>query len=202
MGYIYVITNKINGKQYVGKTLRTIEERFKQHLRDSDKITLEQRPLYKAIQKYGKENFEVSLLEECSFKELNIKEIYWIGKLDTYKNGYNATLGGDRKILYDYQELTDLYLKKNISIKALALELGCDEHTISKALKECHVKPKSTKEQLSKKVAQIDKKTNEILQIFPSCEAAEKVCGKRGGHISQVCKGTRKSAHGYKWQYV
>ena len=76
MGYIYVITNKINGKQYVGKTINTIEERFKQHLRDSNKVTLEQRPLYKAIKKYGKENFSVSLLEECSFKELSVKEIY------------------------------------------------------------------------------------------------------------------------------
>lgn len=202
MGYIYVITNKINGKQYVGKTLRTIEERFKQHLRDSNKITLEQRPLYKAIKKYGKENFDISLLEECSFKELSIKETYWIGKLDTYVNGYNATLGGDGKTLYNYEELANLYLEKDTSIKKLALEIGCDEHTISNALKECGIKPKTTKEQLSKKVAQIDKKTNEILQIYPSCEAAEKACGKRGGHISQVCKGTRQSAHGYKWKYV
>ena len=76
MSFIYVITNKINNKQYVGKTLNTIEKRFKQHLRDSNKITLEQRPLYRAIKKYGKENFNISLLEECSFKDLNIKEIY------------------------------------------------------------------------------------------------------------------------------
>ena len=76
MSYIYVITNNINGKQYVGKTNLTIDQRFKQHLRDSNKERCEKRPLYDAMNKYGIEHFSIEQLEECSVEEAPIKEIY------------------------------------------------------------------------------------------------------------------------------
>lgn len=202
MSYIYVITNDINNKQYVGKTNKNIEERFKEHIKDSKKEQYKKRPLYNAINKYGIEHFSIKQLEECNFAESSIKEIYWIGKLNTYKNGYNATLGGDSKNLYNYQEIADLYEKNNISIAKLAKQIQCDEHTISTALKQCGVKIKPASTFFSKKVAQLDKKTNNIINIYASCEEAERSFEKRGGHISQVCKGQRQSAYGYKWKYI
>jgi len=202
MSYIYVITNNINGKQYVGKTNDTIEARFKQHLLDSRKQTIENRPLYKAIQKYGEKHFSIKQLEECPYQEANEKEIYWIGKLDTYKNGYNATLGGDGKSYYNYQEIAKIYQQENISIRQLAIKIGCDEHTVLKALRQCNVEIKPAHSFTSKKVAQLNKNTEEIIRIFSSCEEAERSFDKRGGHISQVCQGKRKTANGYKWKYI
>lgn len=76
MSYIYVITNNINGKQYVGKTNDTIEERFKRHILDSKRRNNENRPLYNAINKYGIEHFSIEQLEECPYQEVNNKEIY------------------------------------------------------------------------------------------------------------------------------
>ena len=55
-GYIYKITNLVNGKSYVGQTIRTIEERWKQHIKDS-KGNKDDFYLHRAIRKYGKENF-------------------------------------------------------------------------------------------------------------------------------------------------
>lgn len=75
MSYIYVITNDINNKQYVGQTSISLEERFKQHINDR-KRHFEQRPLYNAMNKYGIEHFHIKLLEECSSTEVDKKEIY------------------------------------------------------------------------------------------------------------------------------
>ena len=74
MAYIYVITNDINGKQYVGKTSDTIQQRFKIHLKDSQNCKNEQRPLYQAMNKYGIEHFYIKELEECSVEKASEKE--------------------------------------------------------------------------------------------------------------------------------
>lgn len=93
---IYLITNKVNGKKYVGQSI-DIEKRWKDHIRDSKKSEY---TIHKAIRKYGVENFEFSVLEECPVDKLDEREIYWISELDTYNNGYNMTLGGEGHILY------------------------------------------------------------------------------------------------------
>ena len=99
MGYIYVITNKINGKQYVGKTENTIDKRWREHCNNYQREHCEKRPLYNAMLKYGIDNFEIKELEYLKEggKLLSDREIYWIEKLNTYgHNGYNATKGGDK----------------------------------------------------------------------------------------------------------
>lgn len=99
MGYIYCITNLINGKQYVGKTTYSVTKRFQEHCRDSKKERCEKRPLYDAMNKYGIQNFIVEQIYECDNEELSSYEIQFIDKLDTYSNGYNATKGGDGTVL-------------------------------------------------------------------------------------------------------
>lgn len=57
--------------------------------------------------------------------------------------------------------------------------------------------------EIIKPVNQIDKKTGKIINTFASCEEASRAIGTRGSdHISQVCRGLRKSAYGYFWQYA
>lgn len=159
------------------------------------------------MNKYGIENFSISILEECSAEESANKEIYWIGKLDTYgSNGYNATLGGDSKKYYDYQELADSYLKLG-TLLAVSEKYGCDTHTVSFACKQVGVKVLSTKEVqkkvYGKNVLMIDKDTEEVLKEFPSAKDAGRFLGnvKKSCHISAVCNGNRKTAYGYKWKF-
>lgn len=91
-GHIYVITNKVNGKQYVGQTSRDIDVRFDEHCYDSRSTS----SIHKAIVKYGRLNFKLEELETVNLSLLDEREQYWIQKLDTYRNGYNQNRGGDQ----------------------------------------------------------------------------------------------------------
>ena len=123
-GYIYQITNDINDKIYIGKTLSSLEKRFQEHCKDSAKPSKEKRPLYDAMRKYGIEHFTISLIGEYPVSELSDKEIFWIAEKNSYHNGYNATRGGEGKQLYDYDEFVAKYLEGKL-IKDIAKEFEC-----------------------------------------------------------------------------
>ncbi len=206
MPYIYKITNLINQKIYIGKTTTTIEDRWKSHWKDSTRINISNRPLYKAFNKYGKDNFKIEQLEECSIDELNDKEIYWIEKLGSFKYGYNATQGGDGKHYADYDLIYNLY-KEGYTIHKISELIHYDTATIAKGI-EFHgisheERVKRGYEAIQHSVAQLDKETNEIINIFSSLKDAYDFLGKQhSGHIASVCNGKRKTAYGYKWKYI
>ena len=104
MGYIYKITNKINGKIYVGQTIKNYEERFRQHRLNYNKEYFSQIVLYKAFKKYGIENFSFEMIEEVEREKLDEREKYWIEYYNSYFNGYNSTLGGRLVELYNWDE--------------------------------------------------------------------------------------------------
>lgn len=89
---IYKITNKVNGKVYIGQTTQGIRKRWSQH------CCAEGCPkLHRAILKYGKRNFSVQRIDVASNKEeANQKEMYWIEQYDSanHEHGYNLSLGG------------------------------------------------------------------------------------------------------------
>lgn len=94
MGYIYKIVNQINDKVYIGQTKKSIEERFKVHLKYAERKV--NRYLYNAMNAYGYENFSVEEIEQCDNRDLDEREKYWIrfyGSNEKSK-GYNMTIGG------------------------------------------------------------------------------------------------------------
>lgn len=94
---IYKITNLINNKVYIGQSV-DIEERWKHHRSNINTTDTKKRNLYiyQAMRKYGIENFEFSILEECDKSLLNEKEEYWIEYYHSHNKefGYNLTDGG------------------------------------------------------------------------------------------------------------
>ena len=143
MGFIYKVTNNINGKVYIGQSIFQIEKRFKEHLADSKKPSRCHRPFYDAINKYGQENFSIELIEEIDNNELNEREKYWITFFRSYVGfddcqGYNATLGGDSKLIRDYQIIVEDYLKTGNKTQT-AENLNCCFETVSRALESNHI---------------------------------------------------------------
>jgi len=85
-GYVYLITNLINGKQYVGQTVETIEIRFGNHCSSKNPV------ISRAIRKYGKKNFKVEEIDVAyNQEELNLIEGVYISWFNTLvPNGYNV----------------------------------------------------------------------------------------------------------------
>ena len=93
-GVIYKITNKVNGKIYIGQTIQDVKERFYQHCARITDAAVLNMAIHRAIFKYGKENFTLEVLETIDSSLLNEREQYWISHFDSYNNGYNSTEGG------------------------------------------------------------------------------------------------------------
>lgn len=211
MPYIYKITNTINNKIYIGKTLATVEKRWKQHLSDYQKETENHRPLYSAMKKYGIDNFLIETIEECDVNELSVQERYWIEFYQSFKYGYNATLGGDGKPYIDY-ELVRITYKELQNITDTAKKLGISRDSVSRILSVLNEQKLSGQEvnriKNGKPVNQYDINGNYI-QTFPSIKNAAISIGAiksnkdRGAasHIRNACIGKQKTAYGYKWAF-
>ena len=203
MAYIYQITNDINGKVYIGKTERSVEERWREHQRDRDKEYCKNRPLYRAMNKYGIQHFHIETLEETDNPEE--REIYWIEQKRSFKHGYNATLGGDGTPYLDHDLIIATYQKTNSIIETAKL-CNCHEKSVSSILFFHNINKKTSAEvnlEKNGKIVHQYSLDGKYLQSFSSTHAASKALGKAGvSHIADVCKGKRKSAYGYKWEYA
>lgn len=213
MSFIYKIVNDINGKIYVGKTNLTINERFKEHCRDSKKPTEQIRPLYAAMQKYGIEHFSIEQIEECETDKASEREQYWIGFFEGYEKGYNATRGGDGKQIFSHEEIA-AKLRDFPYPKQVAEIFGCSSDTVRIVAKEYHIEVlnKGQENANTKKIIhQYDKDTHNYLQTFNSIQLAAEWLFQNGiittlnsgvrSHIAAVANGKRKSAYGYSWEY-
>lgn len=141
-GFIYKITNQVNGKVYIGQTHFTVEHRFKQHIKNYN-VEHRKQILYKAFDKYGLKNFTVETVEEVECERLDEREMYWIAYYDSFKNGYNATMSGKGNIITwtdsQYEEIKNLYLS-GFTSKKIADFYNVSSYTIIGILKSLNVK--------------------------------------------------------------
>ena len=131
---IYQIKNLINGKIYIGQS-KNIASRWHRHRTDYRKFDY---AIYRAMRKYGLNNFEFSVLEECSIDQLNEREIYWIEEKDSHnpEHGYNLTDGGlytKTCTVLTEEQVLEIYekLKTNMAMVDIAKDYNVTYHTIS-----------------------------------------------------------------------
>lgn len=159
---IYKITNKINGKIYIGQTRLSLEKRWKKHLYDAKRQG--NNKFYKAINKYGAENFAIDIIEEGikDIEQLNAREMYWIKKYDSYNNGYNSTVGGEVSPMH-YEEV-----RNKVSKSLTGREFSCEHRMrISQARKgKGHPHTEEYKVYMSNllKGRQVSEQTRELLR--------------------------------------
>ena len=172
---IYKITNKINNKIYIGQS-NDIKRRKNEHRCIKHETN---KSLKKAYIKYGLENFEFQVLEECKLEELNDKEKYWVELL---KPQYNRTSGGDGSPNHKVSDETKQLLKQkgkefwnnldeetkkkiiNQNLKRPIIGHKVSEETREK-LRQYNLGKKQSKETIEKrKQTMIEKKKNGYVQ--------------------------------------
>lgn len=150
---IYLITNKVNGKQYVGQAVNS-HRRFIQHMSRGNCLA-DNYPVHLAIHKYGKENFSFTILEK-DVENYDEKEKYWIEKLGTkVPNGYNIVDGGagtvglkgelhPRNTLSDetVEKITEDLINSTLTQRAIAQKYHTTERVVNSITSgDCHTLP-------------------------------------------------------------
>lgn len=207
MGYIYKITNNINNKCYVGQTERTIQIRWLEHIRPSKyKVDL---PLYRAIRKYGVDNFSIEKIEECDNAILDEREIYWIDYFDAYRSGYNCTEGGGGGIR-TYQECIDVIIDRYLNgerLDQLCKEYHCDYLCIKRTMENKGIKINTFAgpEKISTKIYAVDPISLKVVAGYESISAAGRALCKEGKNPRAIAnhiykqQDTNHVAHGFLW---
>lgn len=215
---IYKIENMINGKMYIGQSIN-IERRWARHRYATDDFAI-----HRAIRKYGIENFSFSILEECSEKNLDDKEIYWITKYNSLiPNGYNMIEGGSNgsglakgkpvlqfspqgKFLAEYRSAhvaDDITGINYSSICACCRREQKIANGYQWRYKDDAKDIQQVNDFIHKQVGiiQYDINGNKIAEFSSLKEASEKT-GISKPIICKVCKGKGKTAGGYRWAYI
>lgn len=98
---IYKVTNKINGKIYIGQTKQSLRKRWNDHCCRQEKNRSHY--FYRAVQLHGKENFIVEQIDSAGTLEaLNVLEEFYIKKFNSLApNGYNLLPGGENRACHD-----------------------------------------------------------------------------------------------------
>jgi len=181
---IYSIKNKINNKVYIGKTKNLYYRKY-QHFGELNSNKHKNTYLQKAFNKYGKDNFEFTVIEYCDSEILGKREYFWISHYNACDRtkGYNLeglNEDGSSKKSYETIDKLKKSIKKN---KEKYRRFGKDNAN-------------------SKEVFQygID---GDFIKSYDSCHIAAKSLGNES-HFSAIARCARKcekSIFGFQWRY-
>ena len=205
---IYLITDTINEVPYIGQTI-DIESRRQQHIREVLNQNGDQTQLYCAMRRFGLNNFDFDIIEECQADEniLNYLERYWIEYYDSYEHGYNMTRGGQGKDswIYNPQKIRDLW-DEGFNIKQIQNILGCSQQLVSERLRGYNDYNKETARArytyLNNGAGPIYQYSlmGDFIQEYPNATiAAKKINNSRNDTILACLNNKINSAYGFQW---
>lgn len=210
---IYQHKNKINNKSYIGLTCQIPEKRWGkqgENYKHNPKF-------WAAIQKYGWDNFEHIILETNLTKEqAENREQYYINFFNSYKNGYNSSLGGEsgfngghhtEETKQKISENMQNYIIAKDPDRGLKLRQMLKDHPEIEQKRIENVKkaiPPAGSQAAKDRVAKNKKPILciELNKKFSSIQEAAKIMNISNSSISHCLRGDQKTAGGYHWQYL
>ena len=188
-----MLKNKINGKIYIGQTIRLMKRRLEEHRSgESSKC----RALYSAIKKYGWDNFEKDYYE-CPDEDLNFDEEFLVREMMTISpNGYNLREGGGNRGKHSEE----------------SKQKNREAHLGEKNPNFGVPKSKDTKQKIGEaKLGDKNHNSKRIYQYhlnfifitsFGSCGEAGRYLDKDASAIRACARGKYKTAYKFKWSYT
>lgn len=224
-GYIYLITNLVNGKKYVGQTTKSILTRWRQHVSASRHPKKGMLLVDRAIRKYEVDNFtctQIESLHNVPMTMIDQRETYWIEYHKTYipeygkDAGYNLTRGGHgvgtRFTLQEEQNIIEEYCsmnKSNIEIarrhkmSPSSVRAILDKHDIP--LRTAEEQAELSRQRFSEVIEQYDDENN-LLKIFLGAyETAhwiiDNVEGMQDGSVRSIAASIRIAMYRHEYKY-
>lgn len=217
---IYAIKNKINGKMYIGQS-KDILTRWKQHCSHAIRGDVSYL-IINALRKYGVENFDFTVLEECRPCDLDSKEIEYINVFNTYIGkdggyGYNMTSGGDGKrgggIRVSQYDLDGNFIRSYDSMTEAATACGIHKTQIAQCCKKTdgyrsagnsqwrYSWDKSPDKCYHRDFQSVEQYSPEgdLIRRYDSCEEAARVNKASKGYIYSCCKITTPTFKNCVW---
>lgn len=190
MALIYRIDCKVTGLTYVGKTILSLEDRWRNHV-DYASWVIRHRPekdtyFARAIRKYGPDAFVPSVIEETDERLLNEREFCWIAELNTFERGYNSTRGGEGRLGYVCSDET----REKIRQRALGRKHSIE--TLKKiAEKKRGVKqdPHVVEKRAATNRAANHKRSNEVKEKIRRANTGQKRSTETRARIADVGRG-------------
>lgn len=222
---IYQIRDIINNKSYIGLSIN-IEKRWLQHKSALNRNKHCNQKLQNAWNKYGAENFEWNVLEQCEYQDCFNKEIEYIQYFNSFEDGYNSTTGGDKGCSEHWEKPVYVYDLNGCFVTDFRSRAEAERQLQCHSIKECclgycnrgfsktnqkwyqysyqyadHINPFIFKGKM-KQVYQLDINGN-ILQTFNSgADACRAVGANPKCHNLRDAIQTHKPWHNYYWDYV
>lgn len=194
MAYIYILTNKVNGKKYIGQTIQSVSNRLSQHKYNAAYCC--GNVIHKAIKKHGWENFAVSSFE-CSEEVLDAMERVLIALYNTISpDGYNLETGGNKN-KHLSEETKNKIAEKRIGNYAKEKHPLWGKHhseETKRKISENRFDISGINNPRAHKVVCLE--TGEIFECIKDAERKYNVSG-----ISQCCRRNYKTADGRHWKY-
>ena len=213
MTIIYCARSRTSVKSYVGQTTRALDVRWGEH-RYSAKNGRSK--MARAIKKYGANDFDVCVLEECSGELTAIREMYWIAQLNTLNAGYNSTEGGaggrrewtmeQRQIMSDIQKYvfatTDVRSKISASLRGkVPWNKGLKGLPGRKHTDEAKQKISAVRRRLAGRCVLQFTRAGIFIERFETVYDTAQKTGASPSAIVQCCRARIKSSGGYIWRY-
>ena len=206
---VYKITNKVNGKMYIGGSTN-LKLRKIDHFKPYRINRLRHLPIYEAMLEHGRENFEFEVIERTTEEDLNTREEYYIDKYNTVEDGYNVVrtalnvhdeefskVNADRLRERNLKNWQDPEYREHITNSSREYQKTVPYEKRLNAIKGLNKYTDSIK----KSIGQYDKQGN-LIATFDGMREAGRQTGIQHTSIGKVANGDRKSAGGFVWKYL